>query len=409
MKKTDLRHKKRKGPLIICVAVVVIGVLLAMQFWGRKTVVTLSADPVEMKQEEKIPEVPVKVDVEGNEKKVLPGKNEMKVSDLVKQLRSGEGYKIVCDTDGKEEGEFPVKIVLSDQLKKSLDQEWSKKLEIECKNTKVTVKNKYGKWEKSKFKKWDGSYAADEFIVSKGDTYYFDHDGNIVTGERKIGFKQYVFSEKGVMQSEKLLVDPEKPMIALTFDDGPGEGTSRLLDVLEQYNARATFFMVGPQVDQYPEVVKRMHEIGCELGNHTTHHPQLTKLSPEEIMQEIDVTTQSIKKATGGAGPLTVRPPYGAVNDVVKSTVPYPLIMWSVDTQDWKTRNTQSSIDVVLNRASDGDIVLMHDIHAPSIEAAVQLVPELINRGYQLVTVSELAEARGVTLEKGQRYSQIYK
>ena len=167
--------------------------------------------------------------------------------------------------------------------------------------------------------------------------------------------------------------------------------------------------MVGPMVNRYPETVKRISDLNCELGNHSTNHPKLTKLDAAGIKKEIQTTTDAIVKATGGKGPTVMRPPFGAVNETVKQTVGFPIIMWSVDTLDWKTRNTQKTIDNVLANAKDGSVVLMHDIHKPSVDAAVQLIPKLIEKGYQLVTVSELAEARGIDLQNGVKYSQFYK
>ena len=135
----------------------------------------------------------------------------------------------------------------------------------------------------------------------------------------------------------------------------------------------------------------------------------MTKLDAAGIQKEIQTTTDAIAKATGGKKPTVMRPPFGAVNETVKQTVGLPIIMWSVDTLDWKTRNTQATIDSVLKNAKDGSVILMHDIHKPSVDAAVQLIPKLIEKGYQLVTVSELAEARGIHLENGVKYSQFYR
>ena len=103
-------------------------------------------------------------------------------------------------------------------------------------------------------------------------------------------------------------------------------------------------------------------------------------------------------------GTTTLRPPYGAVSDTLKQTVKMPFIMWSVDTLDWQTKNAKATVDSVLNTVKDGDIVLMHDIHSTTIDAALELIPKLVDQGYQLVTVSELAEARGVVLENGHQY-----
>ena len=183
-------------------------------------------------------------------------------------------------------------------------------------------------------------------------------------------------------------------MVALTFDDGPGPRTSEILDQLKKYNAHATFFMLGKNVKSYPDAVKQMLKDGNELGNHSYDHQQLTKIDAEAIAKEVNDTNENIKNICGS--PATVlRPPYGAINDTVKSSVGMPMILWNVDTLDWKTRNAQKTIDTVLSQVKDGDIVLMHDLYEQSAIAAETLIPELTKRGYQLVTVSEMAELRG--------------
>ncbi len=189
-------------------------------------------------------------------------------------------------------------------------------------------------------------------------------------------------------------IDPNKPMIALTFDDGPASGTSRILDALEANGQVATFFVVGSNAKIYQDTLRRADELGCEIGNHTYNHPSLSRLAASQIVNEIALTNEYIRSATGHDADV-LRPPYGAFNDTVRQNAGVPLILWSIDTRDWETRNTQSTINSVLSNVRDGDIILMHDIHPSTVDAAVYLIPELVSRGYQLVTVSELAEYRG--------------
>ena len=195
--------------------------------------------------------------------------------------------------------------------------------------------------------------------------------------------------------------------IAITFDDGPGERTHELLDMLEKYDAHATFFMQGIHVSEYADDVERMKEIGCEIGNHSYDHPQLTGEADGGASQ-VAKTNELLKQACGQPATVLI-PPYGAVNDQVKAAVGMPMILWNIDTLDWKTKDTQSTIDCVLNTADDGDIVLMHDIHSSTVDAALQLIPKLIENGYQLVTVSEMAEARDIILENGKVYTDFNK
>ena len=206
--------------------------------------------------------------------------------------------------------------------------------------------------------------------------------------------------------------DPNKKIIALTFDDGPStdetNGTSDLLDLLEQYDSKATFFCLGNRLnDESAPLLKRMVELGCEIGNHSYDHTQLTTLNAQGVRDQIDKTNELIKKYSGKDCRL-IRPPYGdANNDIVPANVSQPFIMWDVDTLDWKTKNTASVISLVEKYKEqdwDGAVILMHDIHSTTIEACKTIIPELVNDGYQLVTISELAYLKGVKLEPGKSY-----
>ena len=192
-------------------------------------------------------------------------------------------------------------------------------------------------------------------------------------------------------------VDPSRPMIALTFDDGPAAPDNRILAALEAVGGRATFFMVGQNVKGHPDIIRRMMADGCELGNHSWSHPQLNKLSAGEVRSQINRTNDAIA-AVAGHGATVMRCPYGATGGSVKSVLGdmgYASILWSIDTLDWKTRNASSTVNSVLNNVKDGDIILMHSLYGATAEAVETMVPELVRRGYQLVTVSELAAARG--------------
>ncbi len=208
------------------------------------------------------------------------------------------------------------------------------------------------------------------------------------------------------------IIDPDQPMIALTFDDGPSyESTKIIVDTLKKYDAKATFFVLGEHLtkgqEKNREILKQAYENGNEIASHTYDHKQLTKLTIPEIKSETSKTSDLIKEITGEA-PKLLRPPYGAINDTVSQNIGYPLILWSVDTLDWKTRNIDSNVQAVLNGARDGAVILMHDIHMPSAKAVEIVVPKLVEKGYQLVTVSELAQAKGITLENGKRYGSMH-
>mgnify|MGYP003362189033 FL=1 len=180
-------------------------------------------------------------------------------------------------------------------------------------------------------------------------------------------------------------------MVALTFDDGPDSKTTpQALEILKRYNAKATFFMVGQNVAANPELAKRVHDEGHQLGIHTWSHPVLTKLPLDQAKKEITDTQEAIYQATG-IRPLITRPPYGAVNAAVQNAVDQSFIMWNVDSLDWKNRNTSAIMQEVA-KTQPGSIILMHDIHQTTIDALPSVLEYLKNNGYTLVTVDELLE-----------------
>lgn len=196
-------------------------------------------------------------------------------------------------------------------------------------------------------------------------------------------------------------IDKSKKLIAFTFDDGPKRGnTERVISALERNDARATFFMLGQNAKLYPESVKKVLESGNEVSGHSYNHPQLTKIGTAGVRKQMKMMNQAIKAACGSKA-VSVRPPYGAIDQTVKNNVDGPLILWNVDTLDWKTRNANATVQAILKNAKDGDIVLMHDIHLQTVEAVEKVLPKLKERGFEVCTVSELLEAKGVKAKKG--------
>ncbi|MBP2388086.1 polysaccharide deacetylase family protein [Paeniglutamicibacter kerguelensis] len=177
--------------------------------------------------------------------------------------------------------------------------------------------------------------------------------------------------------------------VALTFDDGPGPKTEQLLDALKQENAAATFFVVGPNAEARPQVLARMVAEGHEIGNHTWNHRVLTSLAPGRVAMEISGVADAVEDATGTA-PTLLRPPYGATNATVKKAAGVPVILWDVDTLDWKVRDASKVVSNALRDTRPGSIVLMHDIHFSTIEAVPAILKGLRAKGYHFVTVSEL-------------------
>ncbi|MDT0569996.1 polysaccharide deacetylase family protein [Streptomyces sp. DSM 3412] len=178
--------------------------------------------------------------------------------------------------------------------------------------------------------------------------------------------------------------------IALTFDDGPAAPeTATLLTSLARYNARATFFTVGQNVAAHRELVRAEARAGHEVGNHSWNHPDLTKLTPEQVASQLNRTSAAIKAATGKA-PTLFRPPYGAVNAQVKAATTLSPVLWDVDTEDWKYRDADKVAQSVIDKAQRNDVVLMHDIHPTSVAAVPRILRTLTARGYHFVTVSHL-------------------
>ncbi len=200
------------------------------------------------------------------------------------------------------------------------------------------------------------------------------------------------------------IVDPDKPMIALTFDDGPNTATTgAILDTLEAYNARATFFVVSSRMPYHSEAAKRTLSIGCEIGSHSYSHKWLSKLSTKQIRKEFSKSKKMIKKHTGNKFNL-VRTPYGETDKRILNKLDYPVILWSVDSLDWKAKNSKVIVKRVMKNVKDGDIILMHDLYTHTADAVKEIVPALISQGYQLVTVSEMMEAKNIKLKNGHAY-----
>lgn len=188
-------------------------------------------------------------------------------------------------------------------------------------------------------------------------------------------------------------IDPNQPMVALTFDDGPTrQYTGAILDCLKEYQASATFFVLGSRAADCPDLLQRMVLEGNEIGNHTFSHKQLTTLSKANIETEITATQEAIHDVTN-TYPGVIRPPYGSKNEAVMDCAQgIKVVTWTIDTEDWRLKNTEKIVNHVVNTVKDGDIILMHDLYPSSAEAAIILIPKLQEMGYQLVTVSELYE-----------------
>ena len=191
-------------------------------------------------------------------------------------------------------------------------------------------------------------------------------------------------------------VDPDKPMIALTFDDGPGPGTRRILRALESVDGRATFCMVGDRVNDYAQTARMVAEQGSEIATHTLSHPNLAKLSAGEVRAELEQSIAAIEQVTG-VRPGVLRPPYGSTSEDVQQVcreMGVVIANWNVDTEDWRVRDADVILNHVLDNTRDGAIVLCHDLYPETAAAMERAVEALAAQGYQLVSVSELLQAR---------------
>jgi len=201
-------------------------------------------------------------------------------------------------------------------------------------------------------------------------------------------------------------IDLDRPMIALTFDDGPSRYTDQILDILERHGEQATFVVLGSLIDFRRETVMRAVAGGNEVISHTWSHRDLTKLNEQEIIAEIQDTSALIVEVTGASPPL-MRPPYGANNELVRSVAEelgYALLLWSIDPMDWQHRHPEWIYNTVMQYVRDGAIILLHDIHPSTAQAMETLIPRLIAEGYQLVTASDLIYHRLGPPEPGRIY-----
>ena len=469
--KYKFRHKKERiVSVLLWLAILwcILLILLCMKP-QKLIIIEVKVKDSEMIVEEEKPEFSVEMRILDEEtlKKKINKNDKYMLETVVRELKDKTNFSFLCEGDGKTEGVYRVTVNLDERIQKQLREEWKGRIVILTASGKLTVNNKIGFWEGDKFKNWEGNALKEQFIESQGDVYYldekgektvgwteikgsryyfdedgsmqkgfweegedkyyfdkegkrkegwleidekiyyFDREGKMKTGVHVIGMQECIFHEDGELIEKKGLQVEGKPLVALTFDDGPGVHTEKLLKVLEENGARATFFVVGRNIEKYEETIMKMKEIGCEIGNHTATHKRLIGIGLTEVTQEIETVNQLLETMIEEKTRL-FRPPYGAINQQVREQAEAAVIMWSLDTQDWETRDVDSTLQTVFENVKDGDIILMHDIHEESVEAAIQMIPKLIEEGYQLVTVSEMAKIREIELKNSEKYSSFY-
>lgn len=216
---------------------------------------------------------------------------------------------------------------------------------------------------------------------------------------------EYLVETTNTTSNEEAKIQPKtrnieqfrgKKLIALTFDDGPStENDKRIVNALKEYNGLATFFVLGSRAHSNREGLKYAYSEGNQIGSHTYNHLNLPRLDKYQIAEEIYKTDDAVYKEIG-IKPSTIRPPYGNKNKTVIEIANRDIILWSIDTLDWKTRNAESVKNEILKHAQDGAIVLMHDIYKTSVEGAIAAMPELRSRGFEFVTINEMMKLKGI-------------
>lgn len=216
-------------------------------------------------------------------------------------------------------------------------------------------------------------------------------------------------SEKSKTTETNQSTKKEVKRLALTFDDGPGAYTNELLDILAEYNVKATFFIQGCNVKAYSDVIKRMYEEGHQIANHTYSHENLNKITVKQAKNTIEKTTKVLEDL--GVEPSNYfRPPYGNITSTQKKNIDdYILIYWGTDTRDWSHRDSDKLKNILINDVVDGDIVLMHDIHKSTVAGVKKALPEMIKKGYEFYTLEELFEVNEVELKPGVLYKTAKK
>lgn len=232
----------------------------------------------------------------------------------------------------------------------------------------------------------------------KENIYEINYDYELDNIIKKRVFEENNYDILNYTKSDKI--------IAFTFDDGPSYNTIKIVNTLVKYDSKATFFLVGNKIEKYAKTMDVLVKNGMDIGNHTYSHKELTKLSDKEILKEIDLTNEVIYNKTG-IKPMFLRPSYGAMNKRIKKLSTMPIIVWNIDTLDWKYHNSNKIKDKILKYVSDGDIILMHDTYVATLNAVEMVIPELKKQGYKIVSVSELFKYKGVKPKLGIGYGYV--
>jgi peptidoglycan/xylan/chitin deacetylase (PgdA/CDA1 family) len=250
--------------------------------------------------------------------------------------------------------------------------------------------------------KWDYDFQTEYLFINFN---VKDYNLTVYYNEINKYLIKYFEENPNYKNESRFDIDLSKKHVAFTFDDGPNDKfTLKLLKILDENSARATFFMQGIYMKNLPHIVKAIYLFGNESGNHSYSHPYLTKLNVSQAKEQLNKTSKIYKKITDDEMYL-VRPPYGSMNNKLAKELDYPFILWNIDTNDWRLENSSDYIvKHVLKNIKDGDIILFHDSYEKTLNAVERILPELNKRGFQVVTVSQLAKIKKTPILNGELY-----
>ncbi len=231
------------------------------------------------------------------------------------------------------------------------------------------------------------------YIITSGNCGIIDIEIDLNKLNISIETSKEIKKYNNVSKEIKKELPIDKKTVAITFDDGPSKYTNKIIELLNENNSNATFFVLGNKVKTYSDIIRKNIESGNEIGNHSYNHKWLTSLSIEELNSQISKTNELIKEISGYECTL-FRPTYGSINNKIKENVNMNIVLWTVDSNDWKIKNSKTIANKVLSKVKDGDIILFHDTYERTFQALQIIIPKLINDGYQIVTVSDLEKIK---------------
>ena len=280
------------------------------------------------------------------------------------------------------------------------------------KNELITFKNlfnekairylEYLKLKEEKMQLMENNILIDNFLIAESELQkYIKNDyGSIQAGSAQLLPSVYLEHD----------IDTNKKLIAITFDDGPHLiNTEEIIKISKKYEAHVTFFVVGLNVADYPEIIKKSLDEGHQIASHSYSHKNLTTISDDEINFQLNHTNELLNEVTGNDIKWMIRPPYGAYNQNILNNFPYTYVNWTVDTNDWLHKDPQIICDAIVSSAFDGSIVLLHDIYESSVKGFECGIKRLSEEGYQFVTVQDMFKAKNIELEKGKLYRSATK